>query len=144
MKTNQFNPTRLADETRDASSSTSFTSWTQVARLLADFGYNATEAEAILRSDWPAKAIAEFGKHGGRKQESSTVVFKYLDRHGLKSGSPKVNELVLASFPELVADDEGFPCHEGTCPGNPAAGKIKVRVGTPLSCDPTSETYWSM
>jgi hypothetical protein len=44
---------------------------------------------------------------------------------------------------ELNAD--GVPCHRGTMPGNYDPKKtILVPVGTPLACDPTSETYWSM
>ena len=55
-----------------------------------------------------------------------------------------MNEMVLKANPELKANEQGIPCHEGTMPGNPAAGKTLVPVGTPNSCNPHSETYWSM
>jgi hypothetical protein len=69
-----------------------------------------------------------------------------LDKYGLAPRSDKMNALVMATFAEeydLVLDENGVPCRRGTMPGNPSGGEILVALGTPNSCDPTSETYWS-
>jgi hypothetical protein len=142
MKTHyKFNPSTLAEETGNAYSADRYNSWKSLATLLADRNFNAWEAEAILRSKWTRWAADKF--HTGSRKPSSSCLGKYLDHYGYTTRHPEVNRLVLETFDELVADENGVPCREGTMPGNPEGGRIKVPVGTPLSCDPTSETYWS-
>lgn len=143
MKHNHlFNPTKLAEETSNAYSADRYNSWKSVAALLADRGFNAWEAEAILRSKWTRWAADEF--HTGSRKPSATCLAKFLDKHGYKPQHEEVNELVLQSFDDLIPNEKGIPCRKGTMPGNPEGGEILVPVGTPISCDPTSETYWSM
>jgi len=138
----RFNPTKLAEETSNAYSADRYNSWKGVATLLADRHFNSSEAEAILRSKWTRWAADEF--HTSSRKPSATCLAQYLDKHGYNSGHPEVNKLVLETFDELVPNEKGVPCRKGTMPGNPEGGEILVPAGTPLSCDPTSETYWSM
>lgn len=137
----RFNPAEMATQTEDAYSAGSYNSWEQVCRVLAKRGFNAWEAEAILRSKWTRWCRDEF--QTGAKANSKHLE-KFLDKYGYKPGHAEVNELVLGTFDDLEANEKGVPCRRGTMPGNPKAGSVLVPVGTPLSCDPTSETYWSM
>lgn len=131
---------RLAKELSNLPAATMFNDWKRVVRELVNMGFNRWEVEAILTSDIVATAEEVYGT-------VSTAVAKTAKDQGLSHHSKAVNALVMARFGAkfgLVLNDEGIPCTEGTMPGNPGAGKIKVPLGTPLSCDPTSETYWSM
>lgn len=146
MKSNhRFNPDSLAKETMGAFSSDRYNSWKSVVTLLADRHFNSWEAEAILRSKHTRWAADQFHKGSSRKPSASCLE-RYLDAKQISPGCPEVNQLVMDTFAEeydLVLDEKGRPCREGTAPGNAAAGKILVPLGTPLACDPTSETYWS-
>jgi hypothetical protein len=114
-----------------------FNSLPRVARELSKHGYNIVEAEAFLRSSFAEKAVMFYGR-------SSGDLLKYLNEEGFTPGSSILNALTLADNPNLELNADGVVCRRGTMPGNPAAGTVLVPVGTPLCCDPTSETYWSM
>jgi hypothetical protein len=137
----KFDPVKLADETYGSSfSSKFFNSWTQVARVLARRGFNSYEAEAILVSKWTRWCRDEF--HRGEHKASSSTLEKFLDKYGYTPGHKEVNKLVTAIHDDVVTDEYGRPCRATT---NMMSGhKILVPLGTPLSCDPSSETYWSM
>lgn len=142
----KFDPKRLANETSDAYSADSFNSWVEVARVLARCGFNVWEAEAILRSKWTRWCRDEFGEGDGKPNTANTLV-KYLIKYNFKPGCKDVVELVMDTFGEehnLELNEDGVPCRRGSMPGNPTGGTILVPLGTPLCCDPTSETYWSM
>jgi hypothetical protein len=138
----KFNAHNLAKDTMKTPAAKKYTSWLNVSRLLLRRGFNVFEAEALLCSDhmnFCAKAL--------KKPATSNDFGRYLDANGLIPGCAKVNTLVFNTFEkeyDLVLDDQGFPCRRGTMPGNPGGGLALVRLGTPLCCDPTSETYWSM
>ncbi len=148
----RFDPAEMAKKTGGpylgggAYSADSYNSWPAVCRLLAQRGFNAYEAEAILRSKITRWARDEFGEGCGKPNTSGTLA-KYLDKYKIKPSCDEVNELVFETFKDelgLELNDKGQPCHRGTMPGNPKGGTILVPLGTPLCCDPTSETYWSM
>lgn len=141
----KFDPAGMAKDTADAYSAGSYTNWTNVCRLLATRGFNRWEAEAILRSKWTRWARDMWNKN---TKPTATALANYLDKYGYKPRHPEVNQLVMESFGKelgLEADEKGVPCLRGTMPGNYHPNKtILVPLGTPLCCDPTSETYWSM
>jgi hypothetical protein len=144
----KFNPKTVARETEGAYSAGSFTSWVMVARVLAKRGFNRYEAEAILRSK-----ITRWCR-GNKHPAPSTDLSKYLDENNVTPGCKEVVSLVMGTFDgsvegcpdlKLELNDKGVPCTRGTMPGNYDPKKtILVPLGTPLCCDPTSETYWSM
>lgn len=141
----KFDPKTLANETSDAYSAGSYNSWSRVALVLAQRGFNRFEAEAILRSKLTRWARDGFGT--GRGRQSSGCLAKYLDKYNVTPGCAEVNDLVMGTFGEelgLKLNDEGVPCREGTMPGNPGAGKVLVPLGTPACCSPLTELYWSM
>lgn len=142
----RFNPVTLARDTEDAYSADCFTSWVEVARVLARRGFNVWEAEAILRSKWTRWCRDQFGEGAGKPNTSGTLA-KYLDHNGYEPGHKEVVELVMGTFGEeheLELNENGVPCRRGTMPGNPDGGTILVPLGTPSCCDPTTETYWSL
>ena len=146
---NNFDARKMAETTPDAFSAGAFNSWVRVCRTLDEMGFNCYEAEAILRSKWMRICRDErpdlcYTSGSGKGKYNSTCIETYLSSHGYIPRSTAVNALVLASFDELVANAEGVPCRKGMMPGNPEGGEILVPAGTSLSCDPTSETYWSM
>ena len=141
----RFNVKNMARDTSDAYSAYSFNSWVGVVRILAVRGFNVWEAEAILRSKttrWCRDAYAK------TFPAANNTLSKYLDSNNITPRSKEVNELVMEIFGreyKLELNKEGVPCRRGTMPGNYHPNKtILVPVGTPCSCDPTSETYWSM
>lgn len=148
----KFNVAGVAAGTRTAYSAGAFSSWTSVVRLLAKRGFNRYEAEAILRSKITRWCRDEFGSERGL--QFASTLGKYLDKYNVTPGCKEVNELVMGTFngsignaPDLNLElnEEGVPCQRGTMPGNYDPNKtILVPLGTPLSLDPTSETYWSM
>lgn len=134
----------MANQTVDSYSSDGYTSWVSCARLLADRGFNRWEAEAILMSKIPRWAIDMWTK---KTKPTSGALANYLDTYDIKPKCKEVNELVMETFGkehQLEFNEQGVPCRRGNMPGNPAGGTILVPLGTPLSCDPTSQTYWSM
>jgi hypothetical protein len=141
----KFNPVALARETADAYSADSFNSWPAVARVLATRGFNRYEAEAILRSKLTRWCRDCFAK---TFPASSTTLGKYLDKNNITPGCTEVNGLVMSTFSDelkLELDESGRPCTRGTMPGNYHPNKtILVPLGTPDSCNPQTETYWSM
>ena len=142
-----FNVIKMASDTGDAYSAGSYASWVAVVRLLDTRGFNRYEAEAILRSKVTRWARDCFGEGDGKANTSNTLA-KYLDSNNITPRSKEVNELVMETFGKeykLELNKEGVPCRRGTMPGNYHPNKtILVPVGTPRSCDPTSELYWSM
>lgn len=144
---NKFNAKLVADETKSNEAVKYYGSWTNLARYLDEAGYNGFEASAILSSEIPLNAVKEHGY--SKKTENWNRHTKWhLNRHltilNLGPGSKGVTELVMAANPDLVLNADGKACRKGTMPGNQEGGEILVEVGTPLSCDPTSDTYWSM
>lgn len=138
-----FNPHTLAERTADAYSADRFNSWIALCRMLGNRGFNVFEAEAILRSKHTRWAREELGEGAGKRNTSHTLA-RYLDKHSIVPDCKECNELVLGTFPQFEANADGVPCERGTCPGNPGVGETLVPVGTPLCCNPHSETYWSM
>lgn len=139
-----FNPVHVIAETEKLPVATKFNSWRNVVRFLAERKFNRFEAEAILTSDLPAMAVKAWKKAG---KPTSGALANILDGYGYEPGSTIVNKLVMNKFAEeygLELNEHGVPCRRGTMPGNPQGGTILVPLGTPLCCDPTSETYWSM
>ena len=138
---NNFNVDSMVKKTEDAYSADSFNSWKSVVSLLDKMGYNYVEAEAILRSEWTRWCRDEFGEGVG-KPNTSGCLKKYLTKYGCLPKTKKVNDLVLETFPELVLNERGVVCKKcnSACDGTP----LLVPVGTPMSCDPSTETYWSM
>mgnify|MGYP000965410977 CR=1 FL=1 len=141
-----FNPRKLANETRDAYSANRFTSWERCAMELAKRGFNVFEAEAILRSKHTRWCRDEY--HEGNGPATSGCLSKYLDAHQIGPRCKEVNDLVMGTFGvkyKLELNEKGIPCHRGTMPGNYDPKKtILVPLGTPACCDPTTETYWCM
>lgn len=141
----KFDPVKMAKDTANAYSAGAYTSWTSVCRLLAVRGFNEWEAEAILRSKWTrwARDLWE-----SPSKPTATALANYLDKHKIKPRGKAVSGLVMEAFGEeykLELNEDGVPCTRGTMPGNYHPNKtILVPLGTPLCCDPTSETYWSM
>jgi hypothetical protein len=134
-----FNAKSLAARTADVLCSEDWTSWAAMCRMFGNRGFNMFEAEAILRSRHTLSARTGIPGH-----DTSAHFERYLDRNNIVPGCKHVNELVLAQWPEFVANEEGVPCERGTMPGNPEAGETLVPVGTPLCCNPHSELYWTM
>jgi len=114
----------------------------RVVKSLKDAHYNSYDIDVILTdSALLAKAL------GDNTPATYNALTKYLAAEGIKSGSKYLNERIMEKFGKrdrLEYNDKGQVCHRGTMPGNPQGGSILVAIGTPLSCDPTSETYWSM
>jgi hypothetical protein len=138
---NNFNVKNMVNGTSDCAAAKLYNSWRTVVALLDKMGFNEYEAEALLHSKhvrWAAKP---------KVMNSSTVLRTYLEKNGILHRSKTVNALVMDKFAvsdKLELNDEGVPCHRGTMPGNYHPNKtILVPIGTPRSCDPTSETYWS-
>lgn len=142
----KFNPKTLIREVaEDVYSAGSFNSWVAVARVLAKRGFNSWEAEAILRfklTRWCRDVYAK------SFPAPSTTLAKYLDNNNITPGCKEVNDLVMSTFGKeqnLELNKDGVPCRRGTMPGNYDPKKtILVPLGTPRSCDPTQELYWSM
>lgn len=140
----KFDPKELAEKTENAYSAGGYTSWTACARLLAERGFNVFEAEAILRSKITRLARDMWPKSG---TPTSGALANYLDTYNVKPGCAEANELVYEIFKDelkLELNDKGEPCRRGSMPGNPTGGTILVPLGTPASCDPTTELYWTM
>jgi hypothetical protein len=135
----RFDYKKLATDTADAYSADSFNSWERVCRILAARGFNAWEAEAILRSKWTRWCRDEFQVGS---TANSACLEKFLDKYHYKPGHSEVNELVLGTFDDLVANNRGVPCRKEK--NLMSRRDILVPVGTPIGCDPSSETYWSM
>ena len=141
----RFNVRKLAGETTDAYSYSSFSVWKSVVAVFAKRGFNSWEAEAIIRSKhlrWAADCRKSQDGHANHLD-----VARYLDKYDIAPGNKEVNGLVMQTFGEehgLELNSEGVPCRRGTMPGNYDPNKtILVPLGTPLCLDPTSETYWS-
>ena len=146
MNYRNFNHSKMAEKMASVPAAKIYNSFPTLVRFLDKSGYNAYEAEAILLSDWPAKAIKEFGCGAGGGKGNTGTLKAYLTRIGAEPSSRKVSDIVIKFFKEsdhLELNSKGIPCRRGTMPGNPTGGTILVPVGTPISCDPTSETYWS-
>lgn len=142
-----MNNSRYIKETAKATStnaaSAKYNSWLNVARALDKTGFATHEAEAILGSDLPLFAW-ETLPNTKRRVANSTTLLTYLKSMDFGPRSAKTNMLVFEKFGKklgLELNEEGIPCRRGNvvCGGT----SILVPLGTPLICDPTSETYWS-
>lgn len=143
---NKFNVKTLTAETRKLAVAALFTNWQRVVSILDNAGFNVFEAEAILTSELIRRAVTLYGNKRDVPQ-SSGVLEKYLRHHEITPGCDMVNKMVMEKFAKeysLELNDKGQPCRRGSMPGNPKGGTILVPLGTPISCDPTSETYWCM
>ena len=141
----RFKVNTVVKATQDAYSVGSFNSWTAVVRLLAKRGFNQWEAEALLFSKhmrWASDS------RKGQAQATSADVARYLDSNNITHRCKEVNTLIMSTFGKehkLELNGDGIPCKRGTMPGNYDPKKtILVALGTPSSCDPTTEQYWSM
>jgi hypothetical protein len=137
-----FNIKSMVYETKNLPVVTKFTSWRWVIGMLARKGYNAYEVRALVASPVIHRAANQV-----LGQATSADLVRYLEKKGITPGSKSMNGLVMKIFGKkdrLELNAEGQVCHRGTMPGNPGAGTVLVPVGTPLCCDCTSETYWSM
>lgn len=120
-----------------------FKSWERTVNALEKAGYNSYEIEVIAKDDQLCRTAAFSHSNGA---PYTALVNEIRDR-GILSGHPKLNQMVMNTFAlsdGLELDANGVPCHRGTMPGNPQGGSILVPIGTPASCDPTKEQYWSM
>ena len=148
MKTwKKFNPAEMAKDTKkNTRASRYFNSWLEVAKYLDRVGFNAYEAEVIMTSRLLQTAVNECGKPNSKNSHRHTIghIEKYFVKHFITPRCSLLNKMVLEKNPDLKANEQGIPCHEGTMPGNPEGGKTLVPVGTPSCCNPHSETYWSM
>lgn len=140
-----FNVNLLAEQTNDAYSAYSFTSWKGVCKLLHDRGFNRYEAEAILRSKLTRWCRDMFGDGLGKKNTPDTLA-KYLNHFKITPGCAEVNELVIVTFQNIkfARNADGVLCRVDTMPGSPESGETLVPLGTPDCCNPHSEAYWSM
>jgi len=147
----RFNVKNLAKETSDAYSTGAFANWEGVVRVLAQRGFNRFEAEAILRSKITRWCRNEAGVDTFDMAPTNSLT-KYLDKYNVVPECKEVNSLVMGTFDgsvegcpdlKLELNKEGIPCQRGTMPGNYHPNKtILVALGTPSSCDPTTEQYW--
>lgn len=135
-----------AIETATASNKASvyYNSWNSLVRYMAKAGYNETEIETILSSDVPLKAVKTNGNIKSKNSHRHTCghLRLFLEASALLPRSKGVNVMVAKNNPDLVLNDAGVLCHNTTSAMNGA--RILVPVGTPRSCDPSSELYWSM
>ena len=97
MKTTKlpFDPVALAAQTADAYSADRYTSWTACARLLASLGYDARQAEAILRSKWTRWARDGWNRSG---TPTSTALRDFLDRYHYHPQHSEVISLTTKTF----------------------------------------------
>lgn len=86
----------LAERTADAYSWGRYRSWEAVAALLLARGYNAREAEAIMRSKWTRWAGDMSGARYGRIPAKAVGV--YLDTMAPDRRAKEVAELVAETF----------------------------------------------
>ena len=133
-----FNVKNLARETANLPLAKRFKSWRFAIRALDELNFNRWEAEAVL--EYVSTTLVKNGLTAGDLK-------RWLADRGIVHQSAFVTKLVMAKFGKeysLELNDKGQPCRRGSMPGNPGGGTILVPLGTPASCDPTSETYWSM
>jgi hypothetical protein len=134
----------IARQTIDLPGTSGFKSWGRVVNSLEKAYYNSYEIEAIAQSkDILTAATRPYGN-----KAPYTALLNYLKDNDMAHGSKKMYALIYKVFgksDKLELNADGIPCHRGTMPGNYHPNKtILVPVGTPRSCDPTSELYWSM
>jgi len=104
---NKVSAAAIAEKSRDAYSADRYASWQAVAALLLARGYDATEAEAIMRSKWTRWAADVNGAAYGKVPAKAVGDFlddmaKRPKRHGIKTS---VADAVIA----LVAETFGGP-----------------------------------
>jgi hypothetical protein len=133
----------IASQTIDLPGTSLFKSWGRVVNSLEKAHYNSWEIEAIARNSYLLIEAAKPFKGGA----PYTALVKHLANRLMTPGSKTMNEMVMKAFgksEKLEYNDRGQVCERGTCPGNPGAGSTLVPIGTPRSCNPHSELYWSM
>jgi len=134
----------IAKKTEKCAGTNGFKSWGRVVNSLEKAYYNSYEIEAIAENTKLLKAVT--APFDGKAPYTSLL--NYLKANDMGHKSKKLYAMVFKAFGKrdgLELNDEGVPCRRGTMPGNYHPNKtILVPVGTPRSCDPTSELYWSM
>jgi hypothetical protein len=132
----------LADEDLAKRANRYFNSPAALIRFLDKRGFNQFEISSMLDSTWLFEAVEEFGAGAGGGKGNTGTFKAFLDKYTIEPLCPRVNKLVLSKVTNAVANSEGVPCF----PGVTVIGgqKILVALGTPASCDPTTETYACM
>jgi hypothetical protein len=132
----------IAKETIGFAGTSGFKSWGRVVNSLEKAYYNSYEIEAENTKLLDTVTAPFNGK------APYTALVNYLKANDMGHKSKKMYAMIYKAFgkrDKLELNDEGIPCHRGTMPGNYHPDRtILVPVGTPRSCDPTSELYWSM
>jgi hypothetical protein len=139
---NKFNPVKMANKTGDVDAAKEYSNWPNVCRMLDQRGFNVWEAEAILLSEWTKLAFVKWNKP---TKPTATALANFLDDNNFTPNCSAVNELVMNTFGNefcLELNSDGIPCRRGNVVVGGAS--ILVPLGTPSSCDPTQELYWSM
>ena len=67
---------KIAERSMDAYSADRYSSWSAVAQVLLNRGYNEAETEEIMRSKWTRWAADKAGKS---ERCSSTAIITWLD-----------------------------------------------------------------
>ena len=132
----------IASQTSNLPVAKLFKSWGRVCNSLTKAGYNTYEIHALaLSTRWLTRNIKV-------NPAPYTALLNFLKLNGYTPRCDFLNGMVMEHFgkkDKLELNEKGQVCRRGTMPGNYHPNKtILVPVGTPLSCDPTSETYWSM
>jgi hypothetical protein len=133
----------LASQTADFLGTNLFKSWGRVVNSLEKLHYNNYEIRAIAQNEY----LLIDSVNGIKGRAPYTALGIYLSRNGFPPSGEKMNKMVMQAFGErdgLELNENGEVCHRGTMPGNYHPDRtILVPIGTPSSCDPTTEQYWS-
>jgi len=119
-----------------------FNSPKALIRFLTKAGFNSYEVSSILDSMWLSEAVTEFGAGAGGGKGNTGTMKAFLAAHNIEPGCSQINRLVLSKVKDAEAGENGVPCFRGRAVIGGA--EVLVPLGTPLCCDPTSETYASM
>ena len=134
----------IASQTLGLPGTEGFKSWGRVVNSLEKAHYNSYEIDVIAKTPRILRAATK--PFGGKAPYTALV--NYLNANDMAHNSKRLTDLIFKMFGKenrLEYNEFGQLCHRGTMPGNYDPKKtILVPIGTPLSCDPTSETYWSM
>jgi hypothetical protein len=134
----------IAKETIGFAGTSGFKSWGRTVNALEKAYYNSYEIEAIANNSYLLNAVCAPYDY----KAPYTALVNYLKANDMGHKSKKMYAMIFKAFgkrDKLELNEEGIPCHRGTMPGNYHPDRtILVPVGTPRSCDATSELYWSM
>lgn len=96
----KFDPVEMATRTSDAYNAPFYASWTACARLLASRGYDAKQAEAILRSKWMRFARDDCRHH----LPTSGSLARWLDKMGYTPADPAVFDITSQHWGEALVE----------------------------------------